>query len=431
MIVKNSLIIGFFSVASILLGIVRDRLLAQYIGIGDALDIYNASFRLPDLVLGVTLSFAASATVIPFISKAIAKGDEKDLQERMSSLFIFFGGATTILALLVVIFVPFLTAWLVPGFNLSKQAEFIHFTRILMLQPILLGLSTLISTLAQARHQFYLYGIAPLVYTLGIIFGTVFWYHTYGVGGLIAGVILGSILHLGLQSYTLIKHRVSIKLDSFKWSLIREQLKISVPRSGSFMISQARLLFFASFATTFGIGALSIYLFAQRVFDAVMQILPQSISTASLPTLSGFAGTGDHDAYRKAFKRHSGFIVLSSLAVASVIAVCAPLVVKILYGETGHTKEIANFVAILCISLPLATLNSYISVAFSALKDTKTLFFANMVSTPLAICSAVIFSMRGFGLQSIAYSTIVLSVSYTIIIWYMFSKKRHILFPTQ
>ena len=424
------MIIGSFSILSILLGIFRDRLLAQYVGIGNALDVYNAAFRLPDLVLGITLSFAASATVIPFISKAIKNDDRKDLEERMSSLFIFFGLATILLSIVVIIIVPYFVNQLVPGFDIKKQSDFVKYTRLLMLQPVLLGISTLISTLAQARHQFYLYGTAPLLYTLGIILGTVFWYKKYGIGGLVAGVVFGATLHLALQSYTLYKHKVSIRLSSFKWPLIQEHLHISVPRSGSFIISQARLLFFASFATTFGVGALSIYIFAQRVFDAVMQILPQSVSTASLPTLSHHASSGDNHSYKIAFKRHSGFIILGATVSAAIIAVFSKYVVVILYGQTGHTDQIASFVRVLCISLPLATFNSYIAVAFSALRDTKTLFFANMVSTPLAIFSAIIFSWNGYGLLSIAYSTLVLSTSYTIMVGYMYFRKQHILFKS-
>ena len=346
----------------------------------------------------------------------------------MSSLFIFFGLATVLLSVIVIILVPYLANQLVPGFDLKKKIEFIHYTRILMLQPVLLGLSTLVSTLAQAKHQFYLYGTAPLLYTLGIIFGTIFWYEKYGVGGLVAGVLVGAAIHLSLQSYTLYKHKVRIRPSNFRWSLIREQFHISVPRSGSFMISQVRILFFASFATTFGVGALSIYLFAQRVFEAVIQILPQSISTASLPTLSLHANSGDKGSYKKAFKKQGGFIIVGATISAVLIASFSRYVVIILYGQTGYTEQIASFVRVLCLSLPLATLNLYITVAFSALRDTKTLFFANLTATPIAVISAFVFSWNGYGLQSIAYSTFVLSLSYTIIIGYMYFKKQHILF---
>ena len=52
MIFKNSVLLAFFSVLSLLLAIVRDRLLAMYVGVGPALDVYNASFRIQILCTG-------------------------------------------------------------------------------------------------------------------------------------------------------------------------------------------------------------------------------------------------------------------------------------------------------------------------------------------------------------------------------------------
>jgi peptidoglycan biosynthesis protein MviN/MurJ (putative lipid II flippase) len=68
MILKNSIIIAFFSILSVLLGVVRDRLLATHVGIGETLDIYNAAFRIPDLLYAFSLAFVTSATVVPFLT---------------------------------------------------------------------------------------------------------------------------------------------------------------------------------------------------------------------------------------------------------------------------------------------------------------------------------------------------------------------------
>lgn len=428
MVLKNSVFIGIFGVISILLGIFRDRLLAEFVGIGSNLDIYNAAFRLPDLTLGVMLSFAASATVIPFISKAVHAGDREELSKRFSTLFLFFGGVMAILAILVSAALPLFAHLIVPGFSSEQTAEYIFFTRILMFQPILLGLSTLISTLAQVKHQFFLYLVAPLVYTLGIILGIVFGYPKYGVGGILLGVVLGAVAHIAIQSITLYQNKLSIKLENFRWSLIKEHLRVSVPRSGSFIISQLRMVFFASFATTFGIGALSIYLFAQRIGDAALQVLPQSISTASMPSLSKHLSSGNFEKYKSDFVRQVTVIFWAGVGIAIVCIVFPDTLVRVLYGETGYTKEIASFLVIFALSLPFSAVNNYIGVAFSALKDTKSLFMINIISTPIAILCAYIGKAQGFGLASIAYGIGIGTFAYTALITLRYITIKHKLF---
>ena len=87
---EAALLLGGFAFLSQLLGLVRERLLAQYVGVGSSLDVYNASFRIPDLILGIMLSFAAASTVVPFITKAIQNNDTKDLDERFNSILFFY-----------------------------------------------------------------------------------------------------------------------------------------------------------------------------------------------------------------------------------------------------------------------------------------------------------------------------------------------------
>src|SRR3954463_5896873 len=107
MILRNSAILAFFSVVSLLLGILRDRLLATIVGVGPMLDVYNASFRVPDLTLGILLSLASATTVVPFLTHAAHTEDKKELEKRFSSLFVFFGGAMILLVGITLIILPF------------------------------------------------------------------------------------------------------------------------------------------------------------------------------------------------------------------------------------------------------------------------------------------------------------------------------------
>jgi putative peptidoglycan lipid II flippase len=415
MILKNSIIIGIFSILSVLLGMLRDRLLAEYVGIGTQLDLYNAAFRLPDLALGILLSFAASATIIPFLSKAIDEKNTEEIERRVSTLFVFFGTLMTALSVFVIVTIPLYAKFIVPGFSVADTESFILYTRILMIQPIFLGLSTLISTVAQSKHQFYIYGVAPLVYTTAIILSIIFGYQQFGVMAMIVGVLCGALLHVLLQSISLVLLRIRIRPSMFSFELVKEQLKISLPRSGSHLIIQLRLIFFTAVATTVGAGALSIYLFAQRIIDAIIQIIPQSISTASLPSLSLHSSREDTTAYTAVFIKNVISILVISLAVALGVFLLAKYIVLILFGDTGYNQNIIDFLLVLVIGLPFAALSNYVTTAFSARKETRILLFMTLFSTICGIVVVLFARGYGYGILSIAYGTVSISVIYILL----------------
>ena len=70
--------------------------------------------------------------------------------------------------------IPHLSGLVAPGFSESSKSEFVFCTRILLLSPIFLGLSNLVSSVIQSHNRFIVYALSPVFYNLGIIFSTDF-----------------------------------------------------------------------------------------------------------------------------------------------------------------------------------------------------------------------------------------------------------------
>jgi len=66
----------------------------------------------------------------------------------------------------------------------------------MMIQPIVLGLSSLIGNILQVNNLYMPIALAPLLYNVGIIIGIVLFYPIFGVYGLGYGVVLGAFLNL-------------------------------------------------------------------------------------------------------------------------------------------------------------------------------------------------------------------------------------------
>lgn len=425
MILKNSAIIAFFSVISLLLGIVRDRLLAQVVGVGPMLDVYNAAFRIPDVVYGLLLSAVSAATVVPFITRS--KEEEHDnLGEKFNSLFFFFGFSLSLVSLVAAVAIPFLTPYVVPGFDQYQRHFFIICSLILLVQPLFLGLSSLVSSLAQVRHRFVVYSLAPLFYTLAIIISIPTLYPRFGVIGISWGVVLGALISFIVQSYTMYESRTKLHMSMFRWSHVTSHMKIAIPRSLSTVVSRIRDLIFAAVATSLGVGVLSVYLFAQKIIDAFVQVVVQSAATATLPLLAHKYAQGEHTGYARILKIN----LISIFSIASVAALAIIFfrhgIVRLLYGDIARGDEIASMAMMFAISLPLYALNIYFVSAFSASKNTMGLFYANFLASGIGVTVLMFARSMNKGSFSLIIASWAISVSYLLLLVVFYSRKNRL-----
>lgn len=415
------MLLAFFSILSVLFAIVRDRLLAVYVGIGPVLDVYTASFRVPDFLYGLFLAFITAGTIVPFLTKENKNGDIIESEKRFSSVLFFFSLAMSSFVVILFFTIPFFAKFIVPGFNQEQIDSFIFVTRILLVQPLILGVSSLISCFAQLKNEFIYYGIAPLGYSLGIILSIVFLYERLGLYGLAIGVAFGAFVSLVIQTLSLRKHKFSIRKNHFDWKHIRELAFLALPRSTTNVITQFRVLFLTAFATTLGPGVLSSFLFAQKITDAFSQIISQSVGTASLPTLSREYEENRIMEHENLVYKYTKFLFLIAIPISITAYFFRDLIVVILYDNSGANELIATFLIGFLITLPFSMASSYLVVGFYSMKRTGKVFIGNLIATVVMIPVCLYFKDKG------VYSLIYGIVSYSIIssVIYLFFYKRN------
>lgn len=400
--------LAFFGAISILLGIIRDRLLATAVGVGPVLDIYNASFRIPDLLYASMLAFVTAGTVVPFLTKEDKHGHNLDPRHKLSSITLFFGGLMGVVGILIAITLPLYARFIVPGFSEMQIEQFIITTRILLIQPVFLGLISLISCFAQMKNQFLLYALSPLGYSLGIIFGVVKLYPVFGVMGLIYGVLLGCVISLAIQLYSLRGTKLHTVIGYFSMHHIKELFHLAIPRTGTNVLTQFRIMFFTAFATTLGPGALTSYIFAQRISDASVQIIQQSVTTASLPVLSRDFTENKIDDYKRAMWRYTSGLGLVGFLVSIIIYAFHEEIIWLLYGNSAFNNLIAFFLFGFLIALPFHMMNGYFSIGFYSAHDTRSVLLANIVATIASVSTCYYF--RDLGYLSLVYGVVTMTL---------------------
>ncbi len=422
MIFKNSLLLAFFSGLSLLLAIVRDRLLAENVGISFTLDLYNASFRIPDLLYGSLLAFISAGTVVPFLTKEDSHGKQISPLHRLitlSSLFLFINAS---IGLLLFIILPYIAHLIVPGFTTGQREMYVSLTRLLMVQPVLLGLASLFSCYAQLRNEFIRLGVSPLLYSLGIIYGIVYLYPLYGVQGLIIGVVIGALFSLVLQSFSLRSLKSHHFKHVFSWSLTREAIHLALPRSATNIITQVRVVIFHGFATLLGPGYLSAYLFALRIPEAMVQIIQQSATTASIPVLSRDYSERKIDLYKKTVKKYSIALFLIGIGASLLIFLGREGLVALLYGKSTMNALIVYFLGGALLALPFQMLAGYLSISFYSIHDTKSVMIAFLISSLLSV--PFLYTSFGTGAFQLIIANVFFWVSTSLMLLFFYMRKK-------
>lgn len=424
MIFRNSVLLAIFSALSLFLAIIRDRLLSTHVGIGPTLDVYNAAFRFPDLLYGALLAFVTAGTVVPFLTKENSHGGILDPRQKLFSLTLFFGAMLGIGAGIIALTLPLYASVIVPGFTEAQISEFIFATRILLIQPFFLGITSLISCFSQLRNEFILYGISPLGYSLSIIASILWLYPIYGLQGLLYGVVVGSVVSCMIQAFSLRKAELHKLTYHYAFRHVKELVRLAIPRTGTNITTQVRVIFWTGLATTFGPGGLTSFLFAQRITDAVTQLIQQSITTASLPVLSKDFLEGRNEEYSKIVHRYLIWLGGIGVFVALVIYMLKDYIIVLLYGSTGYNSNIAYFLIGFLIALPFTMISGYLSISLYAMKDTKSVFVAFFVGTVLSVCAGLI--TRSQGEQSLVIAVLVWAISQFLLLSFLYMRKNKV-----
>jgi putative peptidoglycan lipid II flippase len=175
---RTAIMIASFTFLSQLLSLFRDRLFASKIGTGITLDSYYYAFKIPDILFAIFTSLVSVTVLIPLLVKYDKDDDHVTMKKVYNILFSVFFVFSTILILVLIIFMPFLVTKIVaPGIkDLNAVSDIILYSRLLLLQPFFLGLSNLLGSYTQMKEKFLLYSLSPLIYNIATIFGLIFLY---------------------------------------------------------------------------------------------------------------------------------------------------------------------------------------------------------------------------------------------------------------
>ena len=307
-IVKSTAVVSSATMASRLLGYVRDMLLFQYFD-KTSMDAFIVAFRLPNLMRRLLGEGALSVSFIPVFTDYLHNKSKEQTKEFVAVCFTYLSIVLVIVTSLGVYFARPITQFLAmgPGFSEVPQKYELAATMLMIMFPYLcfISLVALAMGILNSLRHFFAPAFAPVLLNLSMITGILFFQKIfdYPIVSVAWAVFWGGLAQVLLQIPWLIKKGYIPRIH-FDWhnpGMLRVA-KLMLPAVLGLSSVQISVLMIQEFASYLPYeGAVSYLYLADRLIELPLGVFAVAIGTALLPSLSAHAVRRDHAAFKKNF----------------------------------------------------------------------------------------------------------------------------------
>ncbi|HEU5088159.1 MAG TPA: murein biosynthesis integral membrane protein MurJ [Roseiflexaceae bacterium] len=389
----NTLVVAGSYFLSRILGLIREIIISHQYGTSAQLDAFRATFGIIDLIYIVIAGGALGSAFIPVFAGFLAQKRERAAWRLASALFhLALAGLVAACALIAVLAEPIVAATVGRGFDPETRALTVWLLRLMIVQPLLLGLGGLAKATLESFDRFALPALASNVYNVGIILGALLapW---LGVNGLVIGVILGALGFVVVQLPGL--RDVGAQYHQYAWldaPGVGQVGRLIGPRLFGQAVWQINMLAIASFASLVGSGAVAANGYALQLMMLPHGLLALSVGTVIFPQLSRAMASGDRAGVRVRALGALRTVLFVALPASALMGALGVPIVRLLFerGAFDATSTQLTSQALHYYLYGLAAFTgSEIAVrTFYAMQDTRT---------PVAIGAVAVIANIGLG----------------------------------
>jgi putative peptidoglycan lipid II flippase len=373
--------VGGFTIASRLLGFVREILTASFLGAGPIADALIISIKLPSFFRRIFAEGAFNASFVPLFAGILAKDGKEEARAFGRQILTLLVGALLCLVLLVEVFLPTILPSLLPGFSATPERLLyvLEFTRITFPFIIFISLTALYSGVLNSINKFSIAASSPLIgnIIIVVIVSSLF------VTALSPGYIFAwAITACGIVQWLWVwipSYQQGFGL-SLVWPCFDKNIthffKILAPAAFGSGVVQINLLLGAFIASWLPAGAISYLNYADRLNQLPLSVIGVAVSTALLPILSRYIQSGDQEKAQQTQVQALELSMFLTLPAALALIFLAEPFIMVVFERgafTSHdTAQTALTLQALACGLPAYVLIKVFSSSFFARQDTFT-----------------------------------------------------------
>ncbi|MCB2227526.1 MAG: murein biosynthesis integral membrane protein MurJ [Desulfarculaceae bacterium] len=428
-------VVGLATLASRVLGFVRDVVIAYFFGAGAAADAFFVAFRIPNLLRRLFAEGTLTIAFIPVFTEVLKKKGREEAFLLARSTLSLLALSLLIVTVLGVVFAPEVVRAIAPGFTpgAGTFGLAVELTRWCLPYIFFISLVALAGGVLNSMGHFFAPAAAPALLNLCIIAASVglSGYVDPPVFSLALGVILGGAAQLLMQLPYLRAKGVPFRPAwDIKNPALRRMLRLMVPAIFGAAVYQVAVLMDTILASFLPSGTVSYLYYADRLIQFPLGIFAIAVSTAILPSLSRQAADNDQAALLNTMRYGLRLILFITVpAMVGLLVLARPLVV-LLFMRGEFTLDTASQTAGAVMGLAtglwaIAGVRAVVQ-AFYAKKDIRTpvIVAALCLVVKLVLSLALMWPLKQTGL---ALATSASGITNLILLLFLLRRKLGLL----
>ena len=406
---KSSFTVGGYTMASRVLGFVRDMMIAAVLGAGPVADAFVVAFRFPNLFRNLVAEGAFSAAFVPLFSRSIEEGSKETAVAFAGEVLAVMLTALGLFTLAAMAAMPWLMAVIAPGFlgDPEKYDLAVQLTQITFPYLLCMMLVAILGGMLNAYFRFTAAAAAPILLNITLIVALLLPIKSDAAPGraqawavVVAGI--GQFLWLVWSAK---RHGVLPRLPRPRLTPeVRRLLRLMLPGAFGAGVVQINIVVATMIASLLPTGAVASLYYANQLYQLPIGVIGTAIGTVLLPELSRKLRSGDGAGAAESQNRALELALLFTLpAATALIAIAQPITVVLFqHGAFGpdDARVTAYAVAAFAFGLPAYVIVKSLAPAFFAREDTATPVRAAVVAvvTNIALSLALIGPLGATGI---------------------------------
>jgi putative peptidoglycan lipid II flippase len=398
-ILKSASIISLVTIASRILGYVRDQRIALLLGTGPAADAYVLAYRIPNLFRRLVAEGSMTASFIPVFTSYMREKPKEDVWDFANKLFWTLALCVAVITVLGMVFSPFVVHMFAGKGVATQQA--VELNRIVFPYLFFVALAALAMGILNCYHMFGLPAATPVVLNVATIAFTVpaVWkYFRDPATSIAVGVLVGGVMQFLIQVPALVQKGMTFKFGlSFSHPAIQNVARLMLPRLFGIGIGQINLLVDTRFATSakMPVGSLAGLYLADRVMELVLGGYAIAVATAILPMMSHQAAANDFSGLKKTLTFSVRIVAFITIPAMLGLMILREPIIRVLFQHgqflASSTRLTARALLYYAIALPgLATVKLVVPAYYST-RDTRTPVIVAGISMVINVALNVLF----------------------------------------
>lgn len=415
------------NVASRVLGLVREAVIAGTFGASGGTSAFDAVSGVPKMVYELLIGGMLSAALVPVLSEYATEEGQEELEHILSILLSLGGAVSVVVVVLLELAAPWIASLLVGGFGAPLLATATMLARIIIPAILIYSLSGILQAYHYARGEFLYPAMGAPAHNVGVIVAVILLAGRLDIASLSVGILVAATMQLLVQLPALRGTHLSLR---FRWRhpVVRRILALYAPVVLSIVIQNVGIIIDRNLASRTAEEAITWMTKATFLFQLPLGLVSMAISLAVLPALSRLNAEEELERFKRTLSRGMRLVLVIIIPAGVGLFVLGEPIIRLIFehGRFTPMDTLQSWRALRYYlpGLPFAAIDLPLVFAFYAQKDTVTPVIVGIVGVGIyLLVGPSLAFLLGFGFLGLVVANAVQLTSHALLMLLVFARR--------